>query len=368
MANQEKQMMEVPTFLKLLVLKRGSDLFFSPGAVPHVKVDGVVIPLGTKILSGEEISKISYGMMSEEQRKEYERTWECNLGLSLDGIGRFRVNVFRQRGEAAMVIRFLKDDIPSIEELNLPETLKSLVMAKRGLILVVGSTGSGKSTTLAAMIDYRNQSTPGHILCIEDPIEYSHRHKRSIVNQREVGLDTLSYSSALQNAMREAPDVILIGEIRDRETMQHALSYSETGHLCLSTLHANNANQALDRIINFFPESAHRQVYQDLSLNLKAVVSQRLIPALNGGRVPAVEIMVLSRYVSELIRKGEIKDIKEAMRQSETHDMKTFDDSLYELYRAGHISLEEALQNSDSRNDLSLRIRLDEAGQPDADD
>ena len=283
------------------------------------------------------------------------------MGLSLEGVGRFRVNVFRQRGEAAMVVRYIKDVIPSIDELRLPQVLKRLIMEPRGLILVVGGTGSGKSTTVASMIDYRNQGTPGHILTIEDPIEFIHRHKRSLVNQREVGLDTQSYGAALKNALRESADLIYIGEIRDRDTMQHAVAYAETGHLCVSTLHANNANQALDRIINFFPAAAHRQVFNDLSLNLKAVVSQRLIPALSGGLVPAVETMILSSYVSELIRKGEVKDVKEAMDQSDMHGMKTFDQALFELYQDGCISLEEALENADSRNDLSLRIRLDAA-------
>jgi len=359
--------MDVSTFLKLLVHQSGSDLFFSHDARPHVKVDGVTRPVGKKVYSGKEIRDMAYTVMDEEQIRQYENTWECNLGLTLEGIGRFRVNVFRQRGEAAMVIRYIKDVIPSLEELSLPPVLKQLIMEPRGLLLIVGGTGSGKSTTLASMIDFRNQRAPGHILTIEDPIEFVHQHKRAIVNQREVGLDTQSYAAALRNALREAPDVILIGEIRDSDIMQHAIAYAETGHLCLSTLHANNANQALDRIINFFPDSAHRQVFTDLSINLKGVVSQRLIPCLAGGLVPAVETMVLSRYVAELIKKGEIRDIKDAMTRSEMHGMKTFDQALYELYRNGRISLEEALRNADSRNDLSLRIRLDAAGDEAAD-
>ena len=351
--------MDISTYLKLLVHKSGSDLYFSHGARLHMKVDGVTMPLGKKVYCGDDIQEMAFAMMDSAQVEEFEKTWECNLGLTVDDIGRFRINVFRQRGEPAMVIRYVKDFIPSIEELNLPQVLKQLIMEPRGLILIVGGTGSGKSTTLASMINYRNQRVPGHILTIEDPIEFVHEHKCSVVNQREVGLDTLSYGAALRNALREAPDVILIGEIRDMETMQHAIAYAETGHLCLSTLHANNANQALDRIVNFFPDSAHRQVYIDLSVNLKAVVSQRLMSDVNGGRIPAVETMMLSRYVAELIYKGEIRDLKEAMNRSEMHGMKTFDQALYDLYRDGRISLETALRNSDSRNDLSLRIRLD---------
>lgn len=351
--------MEISTLLKLLAHKQGSDLYLSAGAKPHVKVNGETMPFGQTSLSGREIHDMAQSLMDDEKTKEFEETWECNLGVSMSGIGRFRVNVFRQRGEPAMVVRYIKDKVPSVESLNLPEILKELVLEPRGLILVVGATGSGKSTTLAAMIDHRNNSTPGHILTIEDPLEFLHRHKRSIVNQREVGLDTRSYSAALKNAMREAPDVILIGEIRDMSTMQHAIAYAETGHLCLSTLHANNSNQALDRIINFFPDTAHKQILMDLSLNLRAVVSQRLIVSKDGGLVPAVEVMLLSRYISELIKKGEIKNMKEAIGQSEIHGMQTFDQSLYRLYRSGQITLEEALKNADSRNDLSLRIRLD---------
>jgi twitching motility protein PilU len=351
--------MDMSTYLKLLAQKRGSDLYFSHGARLHIKIEGVTTPLGRKVYTGKEIRDLAYELLNAEKIESFERTWECNLGVTLEQMGRFRVNVFRQRGEPAMVIRHLKNEIPSIEALNLPQVLKQLVMEPRGLILIVGATGSGKSTSLASMIDYRNQHESGHILTIEDPIEYVHEHKRSVVNQREVGLDTQSYTAALQNAMREAPDVILIGEIRDRDAMQHAIAYAETGHLCLSTLHANNANQALDRIINFYPDSAHRQIYLDLSINLKAVVSQRLMPALDGGLIPAVETMVLSRYVSELIRKGDVHELKEAMARSEAHGMKTFDDALYDLYKGGRISLEEALQNADSRNDLALRIRLD---------
>ncbi len=354
--------MELQPFLKIFAHKHGSDMFFSAGALPHIKVEGTFMPLGKQVLTGDDILELAHSVMDEDQKQEFEQTWECNLGVGLRGIGRFRVNVFRQRGEPAMVIRYIKDHIPSFEDLSLPPVLGKLINKKRGLILVVGATGSGKSTTLAAMIDYRNSRMPGHILTIEDPIEFIHRHKKSIVNQREVGIDTQSYEAALKNAMREAPDVILIGEIRDQATMQAAIAYAETGHLCVSTLHANNANQALDRIINFFPENHHAQARMDLSLNLQAVISQRLLQSTDGGRVPAVEVMLLSRYVSELILKGEIKGLKDAMEQSEMDGMQTFDQALYELYQKKRITLEEALDNADSRNDLALRIRLDSAG------
>lgn len=283
------------------------------------------------------------------------------MAIQLPRVGRYRMNLYRQRGEVSMVVRFIRSRIPTIEALNMPPILKSLVMEPRGLILVVGATGSGKSTTLAAMIDHRNAERSGHILTIEEPIEYVYEHKKSVVDQREVGLDTLSYANALKNAMREAPDVILIGEIRDRETMQHAISYAETGHLCLSTLHANNTNQAIDRIINFFPDSAHHQLLLDLSLNLRAVVSQRLLKARTGGLVPAVELLIRSPYIADLISKREIERIKEAMETSTEQGMQTFDQSLFALYKSGLISREEALDNADSRNNLSIRINLSES-------
>ena len=297
-------------------------------------------------------------IINDDQKRTFEETLELNLAISVRDVGRFRVNVYRQRGEVAMVIRYIKSRIPSFEELHLPAVLKKLVMEPRGLILLVGATGSGKSTTLAAMIDYRNSNMTGHILTIEEPIEFIHQHKKSVVDQREIGIDTLSYTNALKNAMREAPDVILIGEIRDRETMQHAIAYAETGHLCISTLHANNANQTVDRIINFFPDSAHHQLLLDLSLNLRAVVSQRLVPGNNGKRVPAVEIMLKSPYISDLIEKGNIDTLKDAMEKSNDIGMQTFDQSLYELYRSGMVSVGDALANADSRNNLLLRFRL----------
>lgn len=356
--------MNLEPFLKVMAAKQGSDLFFSEGARPHLKVDGSLLPFGDRALTSEEILALAHSVMDETQNRELAQTWECNLGVELKGTGRFRVNVFRQRGGPAMVIRYIKDRIPTFEELSLPTVLAELISAKRGLLLVVGATGSGKSTTLAAMIDYRNRNSRGHILTIEDPIEFTHQHQKSIVNQREVGIDTLSYEAALKNAMREAPDVILIGEVRDAATMKHALAYAETGHLCVSTLHANNANQTIDRILSFFPENHRQQVRMDLALNLLAVVSQRLIPAKDGGRAPAVEVMRQTRYISDLILKGEIESIKEAMRQSGVAGMQTFDESLYQLYHQGRVSLEEALANADSRNDLALRIRLEGVSHP----
>jgi twitching motility protein PilU len=281
-----------------------------------------------------------------------------NLAVALKDVGRFRVNVYRQRGDVALAARFITAAIPSIESLNLPAVLKDLIMTPRGLILVVGSTGSGKSTTLASMIDYRNERRTGHMLTIEEPIEYLHTHKQSLVDQREIGFDTLNYANALKNAMREAPDVILIGEIRDRETMQHAIAYAETGHLCLSTLHANNANQTLDRIINFFPDTARQQVLTDLSQNLRAVISQRLVRTVNDQRVPAIELLLRTPFVSDLIAKGEIDGLKEAMKQGAAIGMTTFDMSLYKLYAAGRIAYKEAIINADSQTDLALHIRL----------
>jgi twitching motility protein PilU len=357
-----EKVMDIVPYLKLMVQKNASDVFFSTGAPVNIKAEGHAIPVGDTKLGPGQVRKLAYSIMNDNQIREFESTLECNLAISVTGLGRFRVNVFKQRGDVAMVVRYIKGTIPPVEELNLPKTLKDLIMEPRGLILVVGATGSGKSTTLAAMIEHRNQSATGHILTIEDPIEYLYVHKRSVVNQREVGLDTLSFEAALKNAMREAPDVILIGEIRDQAAMQHATAYAETGHLCLSTLHANNANQALDRIINFFPDSAHNQLFMDLSLNLKAVISQRLVRGKHGGRIPAVEIMLLTSYISELIQKGKVHEIKEAMEQAQESGMQTFDQALFDLYKADKITMEEALRHADSRNNLSLRIRLSESG------
>jgi len=350
--------LEIFPFLKVMVDKGASDLFFSVDAPVNVKIEGITYPLTMPHLAAGEVKQLAYSLMRQKQIAEFEARLEMNLAISAEKLGRFRINVFMQRSETGMVIRYIKSKIPPIAELGLPVVLERLIMLKRGLVLVVGATGSGKSTTLAAMINHRNEHATGHILTIEDPIEFMHEHKRSVVDQREVGIDTLSYADALKNALREAPDVIMIGEIRDRATMQQAIAYSETGHLCLSTLHANNANQAMERIINFFPDDAHHQLLMDLSLNLAGVVAQRLVPGLKEKLVPAVEILLSSPYVSELISKGDIAGVKDAMRRSTEIEMRTFDQSLYDLYMDQKISLDEALRNADSRTDLALRVRL----------
>jgi len=352
--------MEFKDYLKILVQHDGSDLYLTVDAPPAAKFQGTLKPLENSKLTRERIKEIAYSLMDADQQKAFEQVPELNLALSEPGIGRFRVNIFKQRNSFALVIRNIKVDIPNADKLGLPEVLKKTIMEKRGLILFVGGTGSGKSTSLAALIDYRNTHASGHIITIEDPIEYIHPHKKSLVNQREVGVDTLSYEDALKNTLRQAPDVILIGEIRSQETMEHALAFAETGHLCLSTLHANNANQALDRIINFFPEERHNQLLLDLSLNLKAFVSQRLVPTVDGKRTAAIEVLLGTQLVRDLIQKGDVHSIKEAMEKSENIGMQTFDSHLLRLYKAGTISLEEALQNSDSPNNLKLKINLSE--------
>ena len=357
--------MEINPYLKLMADKDASDLFFCTGTEPRLKIDGDIRSVGSDKLQPGDVDKLAQTIMSDEQKLEFRDVLEMNFAISLSGVGRFRVNVFRQRGETSIVIRYIQSEIPRIEEMNLPAKLEEIIMEKRGLILVVGATGSGKSTSLAAMIGYRNRNSSAHILTIEDPLEFIHHHEKSIVQQREVGIDTLSYENALKNALREAPDVILIGEIRDMDTMKHAINYSETGHLCLATLHANNANQALDRILNFFPEVAHRQLLTDLSLNLKAVVSQRLLSRVGGGRVPAVEIMLNTPFIAELITKGDIGGLKEAMAESAQEGTVTFDQALLELYRQGLITMEDAIQNADSKNDFQLAVRM---GEPDSDD
>ncbi len=360
--------MEIMPYLKLMADNNASDLFFCTATEPQVKIQGVIRPVGNKKMLVGEVKTLAYSLMDQQQINEFEQQLEMNFAVPVNGLGRFRVNVFRQRGEVSMVIRYIRSHIPDFEEMSLPPVLGDVVMEKRGLILVVGATGSGKSTTLAAMIGHRNRHSNSHILTIEDPLEFVHSHERSIVQQREVGIDTLSYENALKNALREAPDVILIGEIRDMDTMRHAINYSETGHLCLATLHANNANQALDRIINFFPEMMHRQILMDLSLNLRAIISQRLLPLKDTGQlIPAVEVMLSSPYIAELINKGEIGAIKEAMKESSEPGAITFDQALLALYRDGKISQQEALHNADSRNDLGLAIRMGEAGNSDSD-
>lgn len=350
--------MDIESYLRSMVEQQASDLFFSAGAPVGIKVEGEMRPLEDRALSAEEVRGLTYSLLDDEQIATFESELEFNLAVVRESLGQFRVNVFRQRGCVGMVIRYIQTEIPSIEALNLPPILKNLIMAPRGLILVVGATGSGKTTTLASMLDYRNQRKSGHILTIEEPIEFLHEHKKSIVDQRELGLDTHSYANALKNAMREAPDVILIGEIRDRETMGHAIAYAETGHLCLSTLHSNNANQTLDRIVNFFPETAHRQLFTDLSEHLQAIISLRLVPSTNGRRMPAVEILVRTPYVADLILKNDVASIKDAMKQGGQAGMQTFDQALLELYREERITREQALAHADSRNDLRLAIRM----------
>jgi twitching motility protein PilU len=350
--------MEMFDLLNTMVTNEASDLFLSVGTPPNLKIHGITIASRLPAMKPNQVKELAYGLMTDKQRSLFEETMECNLAISAQAIGRFRINVFRQRGEVAMVVRHITSSIPSFAELGLPVALKSLALVKRGLVLVVGAAGSGKSTTLASMVDFRNTQITGHILTVEDPIEFLHTHKRSVVDQREVGIDTLSFAAALHNALREAPDVIVIGEIRDRETMQHAIAYSETGHLCLSTLHSNNANQAIERILNFFPEDAQKRLLMDLSLNLKAVISQRLIPGLSQKLVLATEVLLLSPYISDLIQKGKIDEIKEVMTRSRDLGMQTFDQSLYDLYEAGKISHDEALKNADSHTDLALRIKL----------
>lgn len=350
--------MELTDYLKILVQNDGSDLYLTAEAPAAAKFQGTLKPLENVKLTKERLKDIAYSLMDAEQRLAFEQLPELNLAISESGIGRFRINIFKQRGNYSLVIRNIKVDIPNADALGLPQILKKTIMEKRGLILFVGGTGSGKSTSLAALIDYRNSNASGHIITIEDPIEYIHPHKKSLVNQREVGVDTLSYEDALKNTLRQAPDVILIGEIRSQETMEHALAFAETGHLCLSTLHANNANQALDRIINFFPEERRNQLLLDLSLNLKAFVSQRLVPTVEGKRTAAIEILLGTQLVRDLILKGEVHAIKEAMEKSENIGMQTFDSHLLRLFKAGTITLEEALHNSDSPNNLKLKINL----------
>ena len=345
--------------LRLMVSKNGSDLFITTDFPPAFKIDGKVTPVSSQLLSSSHTLELARAIMSDKQAAEFEARKECNFAISPSGLGRFRVSAFVQQSKVGMVLRTITTQIPTIEQLGLPEQLKDVVMTKRGLVIMVGATGSGKSTTLAAMLGYRNENSFGHIITIEDPVEYIHPHRNCIVTQRDIGLDTEDWGVALKNALRQAPDVIQIGEIRDRETMDHAIAFAETGHLCLATLHANSSNQALDRIINFFPEERRQQLLMDLSLNLKGMISQRLVPLRDTkGRCVAIEIMLNSPLISDLIFKGEVHEIKEIMKKSRELGMQTFDQSLFDLYEADKISYENALRNADSVNDLRLAIKL----------
>ncbi|THB72242.1 MAG: PilT/PilU family type 4a pilus ATPase [Gammaproteobacteria bacterium] len=352
--------MKLHDYLKTMVQHDASDLYITVAAPPAAKFHGKLKALSKEPLSPEQVKEIAYDIMDDDQIRDFSNKPEMNLALSVEDVGRFRVNIFKQRSQISMVIRSIKTEIPNMESLLLPSILKDLVMSKRGLILFVGATGSGKSTSLASLIDYRNQNSAGHIITVEDPIEFVHRHKKSIVNQREVGVDTDCYEDALKNTLRQAPDVILIGEIRDAQTMEHALAFAETGHLCLSTLHANNANQAIDRIINFFPEDRHKQILLDLSLNLRAFISQRLVPTVDNKRAAAIEILIGTPMVCDLIKRGDVHELKDIMERSKNLGMQTFDGALLELYNEGRIGLEEALKNADSANNLRLKVSLQE--------
>ena len=361
--------MDIVTILKAAVKHDASDIFITAGRPASLKVAGRLATISQEVLSDDEARELVISTMTDAQKKTFERDKECNYAIATSGAGRFRVSALFQRSRIAMVLRRIKDEIPSIEELNVPEIIKELSMTKRGLVIFVGATGSGKSTTLAAMIGYRNQNSTGHILTIEDPIEFDHDHAGCVVTQREVGIDTDSYEIALKNSLRQAPDVIMIGEIRARDTMDYGIAFAETGHLCLSTLHANNANQAMDRVINFFPEERHKQLFLDLSLNLKAVVAQRLIPKKDGtGRCVAVEVLINTPLIADLIEKGKVGEIKDVMKRSRELGMQTFDQAIYDLYKAGEITYEDALKNADSANEVRLNIKLAaEAGElPDA--
>jgi twitching motility protein PilU len=346
-------------WLRFMVARKASDLFLTAGFPPAIKLNGKVMPISKQTFTPMDTSLLAKVLMSERQRNDFAATHECNFAIHVDEVGRFRVNVFQQQGRTGVVLRHINTEIPKLEDLRLPMNLKDITMMPRGLVIVTGATGSGKSTTLAAMVGYRNQNSQDHIISVEDPIEYVHEHGKSIVTQREVGMDTDSWESALKNTLRQAPDVIMIGEIRDRDTMQYGMTYAETGHLCFSTIHANNANQTLDRILSFFPKERREQLLLDLSLNLRAIISQRLIPRLDGkGRVPAVEIMLNSPLISDLILQGRLDEIKDIMTRSRDLGMQTFDQALFDLFVRGEIKAEDALRNADSFNDLRLKIKL----------
>lgn len=355
-------MLDLTKLLAVMVEHNASDLYITVDSPPMYRIDGLVRPAGNRCLQSADTEALARSVMSDKQQREFQETGEQNLALYFPNLGRFRVNAFRQRTCVGVVIRQIRSSIQSIDDLGLSPIFKDIALTKRGLVLVVGATGSGKSTSLAALVDYRNQHSAGHIISIEDPIEFVHSHKKSIVTQREVGIDTADFRVALKNALRQAPDVVLIGEIRDSETMESAIAFAETGHLCLATLHSNNADQTMERVMNFFPPERHAQIYMQLSLNLRAIISQRLVRSTTGGRVCALEILLDSPRVKDLIHKGQIADLKEAMEKGATVGMVTFDESLFELYRAGTISLEEALRNADSANNLRLRVKLFEDG------
>ncbi|MBN8885835.1 MAG: PilT/PilU family type 4a pilus ATPase [Rudaea sp.] len=351
------------SYLKLMVHKRASDLFITASLPPSIKIAGRIAPVTKEALTPQQARDLVLSVMTPSQREEFEKTHECQFAISLAGVGRFRVSAFYQRSNVGMVLRRIEGKIPTTDELNLPPVIKQLAMTKRGIVIFVGATGTGKSTSLAAMIGYRNQNSTGHIITIEDPIEYMHNHAGCIVTQREIGIDTDSWENALKNTLRQAPDVIMIGEVRTRETMEHAIAFAETGHLCLCTLHANNANQAMDRIINFFPDDRRAQLFMDLSLNLKGVVAQQLIPTPDGkGRRVAIEVMLGTPLISDYIRKGEVHKLKDVMRDSTNLGMCTFDQSLVALFHAGEISYEDALRYADSANEVRLKIKLAQGG------
>ena len=362
-SSKEQAQKYIQTLLLWMTKNDASDLFILAGFPPAVKIHGELIPIpDAPRIMPEQSHLLTTSVMNSMQYAEFENTKECNFAISLSGIGRFRVNAMQQRASSGMVIRVIRTSIPKLQDLGVPELLGELSMTKRGLLIMVGATGSGKSTTLAAMIDHRNENSKGHIITIEDPIEFTHNHKKCIITQREVGVDTDSWGAALKNTLRQAPDVIFMGEIRDRETMEYALQFAETGHLCMATLHANNANQAIDRVINFFPEERRSQTLMDLGMNLRAMVSQRLIPKKGGGRVPAIEILINTPLVSDKILKGETSDLKEVMKKSRESGMITFDESLYQLYKSGQISFEDGYRNADSANEYRLKVKLDSAG------
>jgi len=348
--------MDIRSLLKEMLDKGASDLYLTVDSPPMLRVEGVTQPVGTDPLKPADVDALATSLMSDRQRAAFDERLEMNLAIATERLGRFRVNVFRQRGAVGVVIRQIKARIPSLDELNLPRILKTIVLSRRGLVLVTGATGSGKSTTQAAMLDYRNQTTPGHILTVEDPVEFVHSHKKCLVSQREIGFDTHSFGEALRNTLRQAPDVILIGEVRDLETMEAAITFAETGHLCIATLHSNNANQAIERVMNFFPIARHPEIFLQLSLNLRAIISQRLVPGQEGKRVAALEILIDTPWVRDLIKRGEADTLKEAMEQSTQEGGQTFDQALFSLYEDGSITEEQALANADSANNLRIKI------------